>query len=140
MLRGGSVVRLQALRAEEKGWRSIARKTGHSKKKINLRDKHPIGTQSRTKRPKKLEPVIPHIEQWMRMGLFICEAMKQRLVPLGYPGGVSHIKGYVRSHRPPRQPQAKIRYETKPGQQAQIDWGFCKQEDESVQKRKGPYL
>jgi len=140
MLRGGSVVRLQALRAEEKGWRSIARETGHSKNTIKkyLRDKHPVGTQSRAKRPKKLEPFIPQIEQWMSMGLFNCEAIKQRLVPLGYPGGVSQIKEYVRTHRPPRQPQAKMRYETKPGQQAQIDWGFCEQEDESGQMRKVP--
>ncbi|WP_206922364.1 IS21 family transposase, partial [Alicyclobacillus suci] len=67
---------------------------------------------------------------------FNCVAMKQRLEKMGYTGGVTQIKAFVHPHRPPRQVQAKRRYETKPGQQAQIDWGFCEEQDENGRTHK----
>lgn len=138
MLRGGSVLRLQGLQAEGKGWREIARETGHSKNTVKkyLRDGHPVEAKRRPQRRTKLEPFIPQIEQWMSEGLFNCVAMKQRLEKMGYTGGVTQIKAFVHPHRPPRQVQAKRRYETKPGQQAQIDWGFCEEQDENGRTHK----
>ena len=42
---------------------------------------------------------------------------------LGYPGGYSTLKSYVHPRRRPRQPKATVRFETGPGEQAQVDWG-----------------
>ncbi|EPZ50613.1 hypothetical protein N007_21080 [Alicyclobacillus acidoterrestris ATCC 49025] len=73
MLRGGSVLRLQGLQAEGKGWREMARETGHSKNTVKkyLRDGHPVEAKRRPQRRTKLEPFIPQIEQWMSEGLFL---------------------------------------------------------------------
>ncbi|GMA50621.1 hypothetical protein GCM10025857_19780 [Alicyclobacillus contaminans] len=84
------MLRLQGLQAEGKGWRTIARETGHSKNTVKkyLRDGHPVGMKPRPNRARKLDPFIPQIQQWMSEGLFNCVAMKQRLEKLGYTGGV----------------------------------------------------
>lgn len=131
MLRGGSVLRRQGLRAEGKGWRTIARETGHSKNTVKkyLRDGHPVGRRPRRKRPTKLAPFIPYMEQWMQDGLFNCAAIPQRLKARGYTGGVTPIKDFGRPHRPPRVVTAKRRDETPPGEQAPIDWGSCEAGD-----------
>lgn len=138
MLRGGSVIRLQEMAAQGKGWRAIARETGHSKNTIKkyLRDGHAVEVKNHPSRETILTPFVAQIEEWMKEGLFNCVAMKQRLEKQGYTGGVTQIKEFVRPHRPPRQPQAKMRYETKPGKQAQIDWGFCEEQDENGRTHK----
>ena len=41
----------------------------------------------------------------------------------GYEGGYSILKAYVSPKRRPRQPDATMRFETAPGEQAQVDWG-----------------
>lgn len=126
------MIRLQGLHAQGKGWRTIARETGHSKNTVKkyLRDGHPVQAKGRSKRKTKLEPFIPLVQQWMSEGLFNCVAMKQRREKMGYTGGVTQIKEYIRPYRPPRQAHAKRRYETPPGKQAQVDWGFCEERDE----------
>jgi len=40
----------------------------------------------------------------------------------GYSGGYRMLCKFVRSLRPPKQPEAYIRVETPPGKQAQVDW------------------
>jgi transposase len=42
----------------------------------------------------------------------------------GYTGGVSQLRAFVRRLRPA--PEPLIRFETEPGQQAQIDWAHCR--------------
>ena len=41
----------------------------------------------------------------------------------GYTGGYSILKEYVHPFRRPHLPQATRRFETEPGEQAQVDWG-----------------
>jgi transposase len=50
--------------------------------------------------------------------------MLERLQPLGYTGGISILKDFVHDLRPPKAGHHPVRrYETKPGEQMQIDWG-----------------
>lgn len=42
----------------------------------------------------------------------------------GYTGGISQLRAFVRHWRPV--PEPVIRFETEPGQQAQIDWAHCR--------------
>lgn len=42
----------------------------------------------------------------------------------GYAGGVTQLRDFLRGLRPP--PEPVIRFETEPGQQAQIDWAHCR--------------
>ncbi|WAH37504.1 hypothetical protein [Alicyclobacillus dauci] len=48
------------------------------------------------------------------------------------------IKDYVQSFRPPKRQKATVRYETPPGEQAQVDWGICKYKDDNGRLRKLP--
>ena len=49
----------------------------------------------------------------------------ERIVPLGYSGKETTLRNFIRSIRPPRSVQVAVRrYETKPGEQLQFDWGI----------------
>jgi transposase len=53
-----------------------------------------------------------------------CEVLFERLHKLGYTGGISMLKEYVHPLRPAVAGHAPVqRYETKPGEQVQFDWG-----------------
>ena len=49
--------------------------------------------------------------------------LHRELRTLGYDGGYSILKSYVSPRRRRRQPDATMRFETAPGEQAQVDWG-----------------
>ena len=55
-------------------------------------------------------------------GLGNCVVLHRELRERGYDGGYSILKAYV-SPRRRRQPRATMRFETEPGEQAQVDWG-----------------
>jgi len=42
---------------------------------------------------------------------------------MGFNGGMTIVKDFVREVRPKQGIPAVLRYETKPGVQAQVDWG-----------------
>ena len=75
--------------------------------------------------PAKLEPYKPLIEarlaEFPRLSavrLFAeCRAA-------GYAGGLSQLRAFLRRLRPA--PAPPIRFETEPGQQAQVDWAHCR--------------
>lgn len=80
----------------------------------------------RPARPAKLEPYQPLIEtrlaEFPRLSavrLFAeCRAA-------GYAGGLSQLRAFIRRLRPaPEDPP--MRFETEPGQQAQVDWAHCR--------------
>jgi transposase len=132
MLKGGAVLRLQEMKTDGKKIREIARETGHARNTVRkyVRDGHIPQPKEREKRGSKLDPYKEQIDRWMKEdGLFNCQAMLMRLKDLGYTGGVTIIKDYVHGKRPPKQPKATVRYETQPGEQAQVDWGICQYED-----------
>ena len=59
----------------------------------------------------------------MSEGLENCVVMHRELRSQGYDGGYSILKSYMSPRRRRRQPDATMRFETAPGEQAQVDWG-----------------
>jgi transposase len=60
----------------------------------------------------------------MQDHLYNCETMLPRLQEQGYSGSLSLLKAFVHTLRPRQAGQHPIqRYETKPGEQMQFDWG-----------------
>jgi transposase len=57
---------------------------------------------------------------------------------MGYTGGITIIKDYVKPFRPARNTPAVRRYETLPGKQAQMDWGITHYIDERGNMHKTP--
>lgn len=49
--------------------------------------------------------------------------LKREIVTLGYQGGISVLRDFIRPIRPASPDEAFIRFETLPGEQAQVDWG-----------------
>ncbi|KKC45812.1 integrase [Paenibacillus sp. D9] len=141
MLKGGSVLRLHEMKLNGKKIREIVRETGHARNTVRkyVRDGQIPESKEREKRGSKLDPFKETIDRWMKEdGLFNCQAMLMRLKEKGYTGGATIIKDYVQQKRPPWQSKATVRYETLPGDQAQVDWGFCETVDANGRAHKLP--
>ena len=77
----------------------------------------------RPPRGSMLDPYAQHIERRMAEGLENGVVLLRELGALGYEGGYSTLTGYLRPRRKGGQPEATMRFETAPGEQAQVDWG-----------------
>lgn len=72
--------------------------------------------------PSKLDPYKEYITERLGDGVFNCVVLLREIRARGYDGGISILKDFVRPYRAEKS-QATVRYETKPGEQAQVDWG-----------------
>jgi len=119
---------------------AISKELGISKntaKKYINQPKAEHGLKGRTK-PSKLDPFKPKIKEMMENGIFNCVVIMERLQAMGYTGGITIIKDYVKPYRPARSLPAVRRYETLPGKQAQMDWGIAHYIDEKGNIHKTP--
>jgi transposase len=125
MIRSGTINTIHELSAQGKSIREIARIVGIARNTVRryLRGK-PISAP-RPKRGSILDPYKAQIRQWMTEDhLYNCETMLPRLQTQGYRGSLSTLKAFVHTLRPAKVGQYPIqRYETKPGEQMQFDWG-----------------
>jgi transposase len=103
----------------------IARRTGHDRKTIRQLVQAPlIATRPpRARRRQKIDPYVPYLEQRLAVGVLNAHKLFEEIRARGYPGGESQVKAFVHQHRLPRQAAATVRFETEPGEQAQVDWG-----------------
>lgn len=106
--------------------KEIARRSGHDRKTVRkyLKGKQPPQPQSRKQRPSKLDPFKPYLLGRMGQGVFNCVKLLQEIQGQDYPGQVSIVKDFVRPYRQQQRQLAVVRFETRPGQQAQVDWGY----------------
>lgn len=74
----------------------------------------------------QLEPYYPIIERYLeRDNLASAVVISQRLIAQGYKGGLTIVRDYLRQIRgKSKEEKAYIRYESSPGEQCQIDWGY----------------
>ncbi len=105
--------------------REIARELEVSRNTVRRYLKSPEAMRSklRRRRGSKLDPYTEYIDRRMSEGLENCVVLHRELRGLGHDGGYSILKGYVSPWRRQRQPEATLRFETAPGEQAQVDWG-----------------
>jgi transposase len=140
MLRSQTVHTIRDLAAQGQSIRAIAEQTGLARNTIR---KYLRGTPEAAPRPRhqsKLDPFKEQIRRWVHEDrLLNCQTMLERLRPLGYTGSSSILKDFVAPLRPPRRGRRPVqRYETKMGEQMQIDWGeFLFKRDGKLQKLYG---
>jgi len=104
--------------------RQMAKALGISRNTVRkyLRDPGIPEMRVRSPRTSKLAPFEEHLEQRLVEGVDNCVVLLRELRTMGYTGGYTILKEYVKPFRRPRQPDATMRYETEPGEQAQVDW------------------
>jgi transposase len=76
---------------------------------------------SRPAMPSKLDPYKPYILEKLNEGLYTAARLYREIKEKGYKGGETIVKDFVRKVRPEQGVPAVLRYETKPGVQAQIE-------------------
>ena len=82
-----------------------------------------IVPKPRQPRGSKLDPHTGYIDHRLSEGLENCVVLLGELRSQGYEGSYEILADYVRPRRRQRQLQATVRFETAPGEQAQVDWG-----------------
>jgi transposase len=103
----------------------IARVSGHDRKTIRAILNGPVNAppQKRKARVKKLDPFVPYLEGRIEEGVLNCNKLLDEIHRQGYQGGKSLIKNLVQPYREAQRQEATVRFETLPGEQAQVDWG-----------------
>src|SRR5690606_10502435 len=125
MLKGGSVMEIMRLHADGLSIREISRRLGRSRNTVRKYLRQPTLPRygPRPARPSKLDPFKPYLQQRMREGAFNSNRLLHEIRAMGYTGGRTILKDYLKPLRPPKRPPAVVRFEPPPGEQAQVDWG-----------------
>jgi transposase len=104
----------------------IARRTGRDRKTIRKIITGELVTKPvRRKRRQatKLTPYEGYLKQRIGEGVLNTRKLLRELKARGYQGGLTQLILYVQPYRTSREERAVRRFETEPGQQAQVDWG-----------------
>ena len=131
MIRSRTVNTIQELATQGKSIQQIAITLGIARNTVRKYLRHPelvAMPHPRPNRRSKLDPFKEQVKQWMQEDhCYNCEVLFVRLLELGYTGSLSTLKVFVHPLRPPAGGHSPIvRYETKPGEQVQFDWGEFK--------------
>ncbi len=142
MLRSQTVLTIHNLHLEGKGVQEIAQELKISRTTVRKYLNHPeaVIPKPRPPRPSKLDPFKEQITKWVTEDHCTnCEVIFARLQQMGYTGGISILKEFVHPLRSQVSGQAPVqRYETKPGEQLQFDWGeFVYEHDGQMRKYYG---
>ena len=130
MLRGRSVQQIYVLSGQGMPVREIARTLGLSRNSVRkyLRSPGLPVAKVRAPRPSLLGPYKDYVRVRLADGLENCEVLLRELRARGYPGKISILKDYVQPFRQRLAVVATERYETEPGEQAQVDFGLFRYE------------
>ena len=116
---------LYELKGEGLSIRGISTRLGISRNTARkyLRASELPKAKPRPKRVSKLDPYKDYLERRLGEGVTNCVVLLRELRSMGYRGGYSILKEWVKPRRGTGQPKATMRFETAPGKQAQIDFG-----------------
>jgi transposase len=120
-------VEIDVLHRQGKGIREIARETGIARNTVRaiLRGEHRGDYERREPRPTKLAPYTAYLRDRLECAGKVqlhATVLLREIRDLGYDGGVTQLKEYLRSIRPMIEPEPVVRFETAPGKQLQIDF------------------
>ncbi len=120
---------MEILRLRDEGLSvsAIARKTGSDRKtvrKVLARGGAPLPRRRRGGIPRycKLGEHTAYLESRMAQGVYNAVVLFEELQHRGYTGGITVVRQYVRPFRPKVEGYATLRFETAPGEQAQVDF------------------
>lgn len=113
-----------ALKRQGYSVRAIARKLGMHRKTVSkYLAAREFPKYRSVKRKSALEPYYGMIEEWLRAEDYQATRVHELVIEQGYQGGYETVKRFVRTVKERRDHIAYLRFETMPGQQAQVDFG-----------------
>jgi transposase len=128
MLKVGQIVDIKSLHQQGHSIRAIAAMTGLARNTIRkvLRDRHPVKRRP-APRPGKLDPFKDFLRARIAEHPLSAVRLIGEIRPMGYEGSLVTLRRFLAGCRHAEQAHAKVtvRFETPPGQQAQVDWGDC---------------
>lgn len=103
----------------------ISDRTGYDRKTVRkyINKKTALEPQKRPARSSKLDPYKPYLLEKLNEGPYTAARLFREIQEMGYDGGKTIVKDFVRKVRPKLGVPAVLRYEKKPGVQSQVDWG-----------------
>lgn len=141
MIKLGEVVMILDLHRQGLSVSAIARQLCLDRKNVRsaiAKGLEPPKYKTRTPRPRITDPFEPYLKERLAAypgltAVRLWREVKER----GYAGGYSVLRDCVRDLRPPRAAEFEVRFETPPGQQAQVDFAHFEVEfaDEPGVKR-----
>lgn len=137
MLGGGETLDIKVMHSQGLSIREIARRTGHGRKTVRkyLRSTEVPKYKPRPPRPSKLDPYKDYLKARMADGVFNANRLFAKIRALGYTRGKTILKEFLKPLRPLQKPNATMRFETKPGEQAQVDFGVFQYEEEGHRRQ-----
>lgn len=124
MLRKEDFMEIQALASRGVYQKDIAEELGVHPKTVSRALKRGSAPERRGRgRKSKLDPYKKRVDGWLEEGIWNGVVILRMLEELGYEGGISIVRDYIRPKRPLRKSRATVRFETPPGRQLQSDWG-----------------
>ncbi|MGI0129796.1 MAG: hypothetical protein ACREEC_06560, partial [Thermoplasmata archaeon] len=123
--------------AERMSISAIARELGIDRKTVRglLRLGPPGGRGPRAEAPSLLDPFKPYLQARLAQHPLSSVRLLEEIQRQGYAGGYDLVKRFVRPLRRAKEMAAVIRFETDPGQQAQVDFGhFGYLEEDGVRR------
>ena len=126
MLRGEDVMKVRELFDKGLFKTQIANKLGIDRKTVaRILAEGPTRQYRRTKQPSKLDPFKDYIRRRVTVdGVTNAQVILREIRQRGYQGGVTILKEFMHPLRPPKPTKFTIRYETEPGEEAQVDWSY----------------
>jgi transposase len=127
VFRGKDVEEISELKREGLSIRAISRLTGYGRKTISKYLLAPTGRPVYGPRPEavsKLEPFKPYLKDRLQAGVWNARVLLRELRERNYDGGYSILTEWLKPQRKEALSVAVRRFETPPGKQAQVDWGY----------------
>jgi transposase len=105
----------------------LARLSGHDRKTVRrmVKPDEPLTPAPATRRPKvrKLDAFVEYLQARIAKGVLNARKLYGEISAQGYTGKETQVRSFVQPFREAREAEATVRFETAPGQQAQVDWG-----------------
>ena len=104
--------------------KDIAEKVGmHPKTVSRALKRGSVPGKTRQVKGSKLDPYKATIDRLLKEGVWNAVVILREIRVDGYDGEISLVRKYIQPKRVMRSSRATVRFETRPGQQMQSDWG-----------------
>ena len=116
----------------------IARRTQRDRKTVRQVINGSLAPERkpRARRKRKIDPYIPYLLERIEAGVLNARKLYGEIIELGYPGKETQVRSFVQPYRKREPSQATVRFETEPGQQAQVDWAHFGYIDHDGKRRR----